>query len=66
MEKQILHVDVNNAFLSWTAVEMLKNGEKVDIRQIPAVIGGDEKRRAGIVLAKSTIAKKFDIYTGET
>ena len=66
MEKQILHVDVNNAFLSWTAVEMLKNGEKIDIRQIPAVIGGDEQRRAGIVLAKSTIAKKFDIYTGET
>ena len=26
MEKQILHVDVNNAFLSWTAVEMLKQG----------------------------------------
>ena len=26
MERQILHVDVNNAFLSWTAVEMLKQG----------------------------------------
>lgn len=24
MEREILHVDVNNAFLSWTAVEMLK------------------------------------------
>lgn len=66
MEKQILHVDVNNAFLSWTAIERLKNGETVDIRQIPAVIGGDESRRAGIVLAKSTIAKKFGIVTGET
>ena len=34
MERQILHVDVNNAFLSWTAVEMLKNGSKVDIREM--------------------------------
>ena len=66
MDKKILHVDVNNAFLSWTAIEMLKNGEKEDIRNIPAVIGGDESRRAGIVLAKSTIAKKFGIVTGET
>ena len=32
MEKQILHVDVNNAFLSWTAVERLKNGESLDRR----------------------------------
>ena len=66
MERQILHIDVNNAFLSWTAIEMLKNGEKIDIRTIPSVIGGDESRRAGIVLAKSNLAKKFDIYTGET
>lgn len=66
MEKQILHIDVNNAFLSWTAVEMLKNGYDLDIRTIPAVIGGDESRRAGIVLAKSSIAKEFGISTGET
>ena len=32
MEREILHVDVNNAFLSWTAVEMLKNGSDLDIR----------------------------------
>ena len=66
MEKQILHVDVNNAFLSWTAVEMLKQGNKIDIREIPAVIGGDENRRSGIVLAKSPKAKLFGISTGET
>ena len=39
MEKQILHVDVNNAFLSWLAVYKLKNGEKLDIREQVAVIG---------------------------
>lgn len=66
MEKQILHVDVNNAFLSWTAVDMLKNGCKVDIREMVSVIGGDESRRSGIVLAKSPKAKMFGITTGET
>lgn len=65
MERQILHVDVNNAFLSWTAVDMLKNGSPVDIRTIPSIIGGDEERRSGIVLAKSPVAKKFGIITGE-
>ena len=65
MERKILHVDVNNAFLSWTAVYMLKNGYSIDIRKIPSIIGGDEERRSGIVLAKSPIAKKFGIVTGE-
>jgi len=65
MKKQILHVDVNNAFLSWTAVDMLKNGSKVDIREMAAVIGGDESRRSGIVLAKSPRAKMLGISTGE-
>lgn len=66
MERQILHVDVNNAFLSWLAVYKLKNGEHIDIRKQVAVIGGDESRRSGIVLAKSTKAKQFGIITGET
>ena len=66
MEPQILHVDVNNAFLSRTAVDMLKKGTKIDIREIPSVIGGDESRRSGIVLAKSPKAKMFGISTGET
>ncbi len=66
MERQILHVDVNNAFLSWTAVEKLKNGEEIDIRNIPSVIGGDEQKRSGIVLAKSMKAKECGVVTGET
>lgn len=65
MERQILHVDVNNAFLSWTAIDMLKKGHPIDIRTIPSIIGGDEERRSGIVLAKSPVAKKFGIITGE-
>lgn len=66
MERIIFHIDVNNAFLSWTAVKLLKNGYKIDIRTIPSVIGGDEQKRHGIVLAKSPIAKKFGIVTAET
>ena len=66
MNSYIMHIDVNNAFLSWTAVEFLKNGVKEDIRLIPAVIGGDEEKRHGVVLAKSNIAKQFGIKTGET
>lgn len=65
MERQILHVDVNNAFLSWTAIDRLRLGETLDIRTIPAIIGGDEASRHGIVLAKSMKAKEFGIKTGE-
>ena len=66
MQKQILHVDVNNAFLSWTAVDMLKNGSEIDIRKIPAIIGGDESKRSGIVLAKSMKAKECGVKTADT
>ena len=66
MERQILHIDVNNAFLSWAALERLKNGETLDIREVPAVIGGDETKRSGIVLAKSMLAKKCGVKTAET
>lgn len=66
MERIILHVDVNNAFLSWTAVDLLKHGFNKDIRKIPSVIAGDPKKRLGIILAKSPCAKEYNIVTGET
>ncbi len=62
----IMHIDVNNAFLSWTALDLLNKGYKYDIRNSYAVIGGDEKSRSGIVLAKSTPAKKMGVVSGET
>lgn len=61
----IFHIDVNSAYLSWTAVEQLKNGATVDLREIPAIIGGDQKSRHGVVLAKSPAAKRYGIRTGE-
>ena len=65
-ERVVFHIDVNNAFLSWTAVSLLQNGYSKDIRTIPSIIGGDEKSRRGIVLAKSPVAKKYGIVTAET
>ena len=65
-ERVIFHIDVNNAFLSWTAVYLLENGYKKDIRKIPSIIGGDERARKGIVLAKSPVAKEYGIVTAET
>ena len=53
------------SYLSWTAVEQLKNGAAVDLREIPAIIGGDQKSRHGVVLAKSPAAKRYGIRTGE-
>lgn len=65
MSRLIFHIDVNSAFLSWTAVEMLKQNPSVDLRTIPSIIGGDKEKRHGIVLAKSIPAKAFHIQTGE-
>lgn len=62
----IMHIDVNNAFLSWSAIDLLNKGSKYDIRNSYAVIGGDPKARKGIVLAKSTPCKKLGIKTAMT
>lgn len=61
----IFHIDVNSAFLSWTALEQLENGAEVDLRTIPSIVGGDQEKRHGIVLAKSIPAKAYGIRTGE-
>ncbi len=65
MEKVIFHVDVNSAFLSWEAVSRLQQGDTLDLREIPSAVAGDKNKRHGIILAKSTPAKQYDIQTGE-
>lgn len=66
MDRIIFHIDVNSAFLSWSAVHNLKiNPNEVDLRTIPSIVGGDLESRHGIVLAKSIPAKKYGINTGE-
>ena len=66
MSKTIFHIDVNSAYLSWEAVSRLQQGEELDLRTIPSAVGGDPKKRNGIILAKSIPAKKHNIKTGET
>ena len=57
------HIDVNSAFLSWSAIKT--KTDHFDLRTIPSIIGGDQNTRHGIVLAASIPAKKFGIQTGE-
>ena len=64
-KRTIFHIDVNSAYLSWDAVDRLQHGETLDLRTIPSAVGGDPKTRHGIILTKSTPAKKFGIKTGE-
>lgn len=64
-EHIIFHIDVNSAYLSWTALARLKEGVREDLRLIPSIIGGDMAKRHGIVLAKSIPAKAYGIVTGE-
>lgn len=65
-EPLVFHIDVNSAFLSWEAVCRLKENEEAeDLRLIPSAVGGEAASRRGVVLAKSTPAKKYGIITGE-
>ncbi|MGM9786104.1 MAG: DNA polymerase thumb domain-containing protein [Candidatus Cryptobacteroides sp.] len=62
--KVIFHIDVNSAFLSWTAVQLLQQGYQ-DIRRVPSVVSGDPNDRRSIVTAASIPAKKIGIKTAE-
>lgn len=64
--RTIFHVDVNSAFLSWSALKLLEEDPgAVDLRTIPSGVGGDVKTRHGIITAKSIPAKKYGVQTGE-
>ena len=62
--KVIFHIDVNSAFLSWSAVKLMQEG-KEDIRLVPSVVSGDPNDRRSIVTAASIPAKKIGIKTAE-
>ena len=66
MNRQIIfHIDVNSAFLSWSALAALEEGSDIDLRTVPSIVGGDMSKRHGVVLAKSIPAKAYGIVTGE-
>ena len=60
MPRIIFHIDVNSAFLSWSAVKLVKEGQP-DIRLVPSVVSGDPNDRRSIVTAASIPAKKLGI-----
>ncbi len=64
-DRIIFHVDVNSAFLSWSAVQALKDGAELDLRTVPSAVGGDVKARRGVITARSISAKAFGVQTGE-
>ena len=61
MNRIILHIDVNSAFLSWSALKLLEEGYKKDIREEISVIAGDPSKRHGVIVAASIPAKKIGI-----
>ena len=62
MRRVIFHIDVNSAFLSWSAVKILSEGGS-DIRLVPSVVSGDPSDRRSIIAAASIPAKKIGIKT---
>ena len=64
MSRIIFHIDVNSAFLSWSAVKMLREGGQ-DLRLVPSVVSGDPSDRRSIITAASLPAKKLGIKTAQ-
>ncbi len=62
--RAIFHIDVNSAFLSWSAVKLLSEGGS-DIRLVPSVVSGDPSDRRSIITAASMPAKKLGIKTAQ-
>jgi len=56
----IFHIDVNSAFLSWSAVKLCRQG-RPDIRLVPSVVSGDPSDRRSIIAAASIPAKKMGV-----
>ncbi len=63
--RRIFHIDVNSAFLSWSAADHLLMGGTTDYRTIHAAVARPSKDGRGIILAKSESAKKLGVITGE-
>jgi hypothetical protein len=59
-EKLIFHIDVNSAFLSWSALERLRGQPgSLDLRTVPSAVGGDEESR--LCLQKVRLPKSMEL-----
>ena len=53
----VFHIDVNCAYLSWTAAALLEDGYETDLREVPSAIAGDlnitvrRSRQSGVARA---------------
>ncbi|WP_314702891.1 Y-family DNA polymerase [Stomatobaculum longum] len=66
MSRIVFHIDVNSAFLSWSALERLEqNPDSIDLRTIPSAVAGDVASRRGVVTAASIPAKRLGVKSGE-
>ena len=66
MKRLIFHIDVNSAFLSWSAVKRLQEDPScLDLRTVPSAVGGDIRTRHGVITAKSIPASRMGVCTGE-
>lgn len=60
MDRVILHIDINSCYAQ------IECQDDPRLRNKPVVVGGNEKDRHGIVLAKNQIAKEYGIPTACT
>lgn len=58
-ERTILHVDINNCYASIECVY------RPELKKVPMAVGGNERERHGIILAKNELAKGYGVKTGE-
>ncbi|MBQ7751577.1 MAG: DNA polymerase IV [Clostridia bacterium] len=59
MDRNILHIDINNCYAS---IECLFHPE---LAGKPVAVAGETEERHGIILAKNQIAKEYGVKTGE-
>lgn len=59
-DRIIFHIDINHCFAQ---IEEMMNPE---LRDVAICVGGDEKSRSGIVLARNLKAKEYGVQTAET
>ena len=60
LDRYIYHIDVNHCFAQ---IEEMMNPK---LKEVPMCVGGDEKTRSGIVLARNLKAKDYGIKTAKT
>ncbi len=58
-EKIILHIDINHCYAQ------MEEARHPQLKDVPMCVGGSEKTRSGIVLARNLHAKKFKVTTAE-